>query len=287
MAVASTWRRDLYPAENRVDLIQLDEKWATAETTFVDSVTPIFNQVLDKLLADIKFILESNNYSELKNIKVGYKDKLINVVRQSIYDSFKIGKSSVYQEFSISGDIVIDAKNREYFNAKAEAVVSDILDRVRSNTIFLVLAGIKSGKTIQQILQDVRGPAYQPEPRLLAEQEGMRELIGRAVSTAALINVAEGVNVGRASGFNDIIDQIGAWQWSAILDSKTCEICEELDGKYFEKGDTQWEQLQPPAHPGCRCIAVAVLNEELDNFPVKYTYYSQSQIDELMRNKFW
>lgn len=285
MTVVTKWRRDLYPAEQRVNLVELNEKWTTQEVAFVDGITPIFNQVLERLLNDIKVLLEAKNYAELKNIRVGYKDKLVNVIRQTAYDSFKIGKSSVYNEFTISGDPIIDTKNRDYFNAKAEAVASDILERVRANAIFLVLAGIKAGKTVLQILQDVRGPAYQPAKTL--SDEGMRELIGQAVATAALINVAEAVNIGRESGFLDIIDQIGAWQWSAILDEKTCPICEELDGKYFEKGDPQWDTLKPPIHPGCRCIAVAVLNEELTNFPVKYTYYSPSQISNLVINKFW
>ena len=113
----------------------------------------------------------------------------------------------------------------------------------------------------------------------------MREMIGRMLATAAIINVAEAVNLGREEGFGDIANQIGAYQWSAILDSRTCPICESLDGTYFEPGDPALAELKPPIHPNCRCILVAVLREELENFPVKFSFFDDGQIDKFLINK--
>lgn len=115
----------------------------------------------------------------------------------------------------------------------------------------------------------------------------MRELIGRAIATAALINIAEAVNEGRAAGFSDIADQIGAYQWSAILDERTCDICTELDGKYFEAGDLNLNTLKPPIHPACRCILVAVLKEELQSFPVKFFNPTPDEVFDFTIGKFW
>lgn len=113
----------------------------------------------------------------------------------------------------------------------------------------------------------------------------MREMIGQMLATSAIINIAEAVNLGREEGFEDIKNQIGAYQWSAILDSRTCSICKSLDGTYFEPRDPALAELKPPIHVNCRCILVAVLKEELENFPVKYTFLNRSQIDGLMINK--
>lgn len=113
----------------------------------------------------------------------------------------------------------------------------------------------------------------------------MFELIGRALATASIINIAEAVNMGRTEGFEDIESQIGGYQWSAILDKKTCRICEALDGTYFEPGDPALARMKPPIHPYCRCILVAVLKEELKNFPVKFVFFSPSQADTFLVNK--
>lgn len=113
----------------------------------------------------------------------------------------------------------------------------------------------------------------------------MRELIGQMISTAAILNVAEAVNLGRENGFEDIADEIGAYQWSAILDDRTCPICESLDGTYFEPGDPALAELKPPLHSSCRCMLFAVLKEELANFPVKFTFLDDSQVTRLLINK--
>ncbi len=113
----------------------------------------------------------------------------------------------------------------------------------------------------------------------------MRELIGQTIATAAILNVAEAVNMGREEGFDDIADEIGAFFWSAILDSKTCDICESLDGHYFEPGDPALNELKPPIHPNCRCILVAVLKDALANKPVKFTFFDPEQIANFLVNK--
>ena len=79
----------------------------------------------------------------------------------------------------------------------------------------------------------------------------MREMIGQMLATAAILNVAEAVNLGREEGFDDIVNDIGGYQWSAILDDHTCPICESLDGTYFEPGDPALAELKPPIHPNC------------------------------------
>jgi len=113
----------------------------------------------------------------------------------------------------------------------------------------------------------------------------MRELIGRILAFASILNISEAINLGREEGFNDIKNQIGAYQWSAILDSRTCPICKSLDGTYFEPGDPALAELKPPIHLHCRCILVAVLKEELANFPVKFTFFNRSQVAKLLVNK--
>ena len=113
----------------------------------------------------------------------------------------------------------------------------------------------------------------------------MRELIAQTIAIASTLNIAECINLGRDEGFEDIKSQIGAYQWSAILDRRTCSICRSLDGTYFETGDPALAELKPPIHLHCRCIIVGVLKEELKNFPVKFTFLNQDQVDRLSINK--
>lgn len=89
----------------------------------------------------------------------------------------------------------------------------------------------------------------------------------------------------RSYGFEEIKDDIGAFMYSAILDEKTCSICKELDGTYFEPNDLKLKQIEPPLHAGCRCIFVAVLKEEIENYPVKFTCLTNEKVEEYTKNK--
>ena len=100
-------------------------------------------------------------------------------------------------------------------------------------------------------------------------------------------DVADALNLGRWDAYYDIKDQIGAFQWSAILDHRTCPICLELDRKYFSPDDPLLDYIKPPIHGGCRCILVGVLKEELENYPVHITRISLADMRRWTVNKFW
>ncbi len=55
-------------------------------------------------------------------------------------------------------------------------------------------------------------------------------------------------------------------QWSALLDSKTCDFCSWADERIF---DTSAEPYDPPMHFGCRCLIALILNSE---FPPQPTW---------------
>jgi hypothetical protein len=64
--------------------------------------------------------------------------------------------------------MTLDTLAREYMSIKSDAVVTDLLDKIKSNAIFETLNGIKAGLTTDQIIARVKGPAFkgqQAEPK--------------------------------------------------------------------------------------------------------------------------
>jgi len=155
------WRRDLFQPEKRVNFTELNEKWDIAEEQFVDVLIPVFNQVIDRLINDIRILLEKEDYTALKEIKVGYKDKLVNAIKQQLYDAYLIGRKGVYKEFSIDKELKMSNITKEYFNLKAEIITISILDKIKERTLFIVISGINSGKKIDEIVFDVKGKLNQ------------------------------------------------------------------------------------------------------------------------------
>ena len=49
---------------------------------------------------------------------------------------------------------------------------------------------------------------------------------------------------------------VARWQWSALLDERTCPICRGLHGQIFDVG-----QPTPPRHARCRCLATPLAKD--------------------------
>jgi SPP1 gp7 family putative phage head morphogenesis protein len=60
---------------------------------------------------------------------------------------------------------------------------------------------------------------------------------------------------------------VATYQLSAVLDTRTSEICQGLDGKVFAYSDAK--APRPPLHPGCRTVMIPVFDGEA---PIKENY---------------
>lgn len=60
---------------------------------------------------------------------------------------------------------------------------------------------------------------------------------------------------------------IATYQLSAVLDTRTTEICQGLDGRTFAYSDAK--APRPPMHPGCRTVMIPVFGGEA---PIKENY---------------
>ena len=161
--IKKLWRRDLFPAEKRVDLKQLKEDWTSAENNLIDALTPVLIQIIERLETDLRKILDSGKYGDLSELKIGFKDRLVAVFKAHMFDAFRMGKAGVYAEFKIQKDMTLDTTAREFMTIKSEAIVTDLLDKIKSSAVFETLSGIKAGLTTDQIIKNVKGPAFKAQ----------------------------------------------------------------------------------------------------------------------------
>lgn len=69
--------------------------------------------------------------------------------------------------------------------------------------------------------------------------------------------------------FEDFKSDIYGYQWSAILDSRTCNYCRSMDGRVIGVDDKAFREYKPGVvHSGCRCIWVAIMKEEENPPPI-------------------
>lgn len=75
--------------------------------------------------------------------------------------------------------------------------------------------------------------------------------------------VSQAVNRARDDVFEGMHDRIAVYQYSALLDG-SCPICIDLDGMVLNYAQYRATKWIPPIHHWCRCIWVAILNEQAE-----------------------
>ncbi len=107
------------------------------------------------------------------------------------------------------------------------------------------LRGIEIRIEDELVRADLSGLASSAVAHAVMQLPGARDLASRAISTA-MIN-------GFASTFDQVQDLIDAWQYTAILDGGTCDICRPLDGTVYETLEQLFVVL-PNYGPNPRCF---------------------------------
>ena len=110
-----------------------------------------------------------------------------------------------------------------------------------------MLVGIMAGKSEQHMADDImnRCGVGAFEARRLVRTE-----------TTCVANMAE------LYGYKEL--DIDKYEFSACLDSRTSDLCRELDGKVFKRNSAQAGVNLPPMHPFCRSTTLPVLPSEED-----------------------
>jgi uncharacterized protein with gpF-like domain len=56
-----------------------------------------------------------------------------------------------------------------------------------------------------------------------------------------------------------------ALRYSAILDDRTTEICQELDDCVWHTDSDNWDKLRPPNHYNCRSLLVPITEVDVQD----------------------
>jgi SPP1 gp7 family putative phage head morphogenesis protein len=167
-----------------------------------------------------------------------------------------LGKSSIpsatYLE-KLASDVMIQGSPTADFWAKQ---AGDLDFRFAAQ----LRQGLVAGETNQQIIARIVGTPDIPGVMPIARKNAAT-LVHSSVQTVA--------NSARLALYRKNSDIIQGVRWMATLDSHVCEICAPRDLEWWDldgvpqDGNTL-EFMEPPLHPNCRCILVAVLRSNTE-----------------------
>ncbi len=138
-----------------------------------------------------------------------------------------------------------------YLASHAAELVQGINDTTRTRLATVLRQGVRDGKSIPQITQDVMTAARSmsvERARLIAQTETLRGYNAGAVSAMRASDVV--------SGMRFVDGQFGACPFCQSLNGKIVKLDEGFE---YAVGDRTVSAPYPPVHPGCRCTVAAVI----------------------------
>ena len=193
----------------------------------------------------------SDMCSRLANAEIGVDTAHLGDIIQSAYMQtvFDVTKGADYRA---AFDLIPESRVKAILSTNWSGQMFS--ERVWDNTNTLadglkhdMLVGIMAGKSEQHMADDImnRCGVGAFEARRLVRTE-----------TTCVANMAE------LYGYKEL--DIDEYEFSACLDSRTSDLCRELDGKVFKRNSAQAGVNLPPMHPFCRSTTLPVLPSEED-----------------------
>lgn len=149
----------------------------------------------------------------------------------------------------------------KYIKQKAIDIAGVLRDAIVNDAKVVIINAVKNGESLEHTVQ-----------KLI---EVFTPFIGGAVDegtvatpyrleTIVRTNVTDAYNQGRLSAMidPDVLPYLAAVRYSALLDTRTTEVCSYLHDKLFRVNDPELLRLTPPNHFNCRSLLVPITKAE-------------------------
>jgi SPP1 gp7 family putative phage head morphogenesis protein len=206
-------------------------------------------------------IMESQNAREVEKIQLHYVGEFRDCIGKWLQELFEYGMSEVESELKIKKFVGLPAeKALQYLKNKAFWIAGVTRDTILKDAKGILYTGMKNGSTTPEImfLLDQFFKKF-ANPGVLEIKEG-KLLTAQHLENIVRTNFSDAYNQGRQDMMEDpeVKDIMAGEMFSAIMDDRTTEICQALDGQIFIYGDPDIARFTPPLHYECRSQLIPV-----------------------------
>jgi len=231
----------------KVNFKAIETKLNDYDQSVMSDTSRIVSKIVSDLLDQIekKKIVQGAHQDRIEALSIRYKKDLKQILKSSFIQIYNDAQSQAAQEINkanfarpLTDDKFLEVIESETFNFVGDYEYQ-ILKKVRTELI----SAIKDGRP----LSSVRGIL----------DIDLKNLSDVALERFARTKHTELLNNGRKSFFASTGVVVG-YQYSAVLDDRTSEICSGLHGKKFLADDAP----TPPLHFNCRSILIPITKYE-------------------------
>lgn len=257
--------RELTKYEKRVDFAKIDTDFEEMAGEYLPAIGDAYQLVINALIDDIRRrkIMENKRLDLINKLQLKHQVKTRMLWKNLLWNAYDRAEGAVTKQFTIDqptglNDDDIAAwieQNAEYINGVEG---TEILKKVRG-----VLAdGIRSGNGTREMIAQLDGVLSPWEVlQLTTDKNGNRLNAQSRLEGIIRTNINKAYNEARKQEFESLpTGAIVAYQYSAIMDNRTSDVCASLDGTFFSPSELSY--YSPPLHINCRSLVVPVFADD-------------------------
>lgn len=233
--------------KKKVDFKAIKTKLDFYQNSIMAETQPVIKKIFRDLQDQIekKKILQNQNAERIDTLSLKYLKELKQIIKGNLFDLYKESQIQAAKELDkreFASPIPAD-KFLEVLEAETFQYVGDWSYMITKKARVELLKAMKDGLPLSTVFEalDIDGNAL---------SETSLERFSRT-------KITEVMNRGRKDYFDEG-DIVQGYQYSAILDDRTSQICETLNGKIFTKESAP----TPPMHWNCRSVLIPITKYE-------------------------
>lgn len=258
-ARAQMMKLRLAAAEQRVDFAVIDRRSKAIEERFIEKLTDTFQNGVTSIKSFVRTHDLKKNPDLINDITfpAGIKRKLSEQMGGGLDASWSLGvdharreiQKAKGEEFGAANKLPRDSQDK-YIESSAQRFTADVTGNAQKRIATILFNGIKDDWTTEEMIQRI--------------DDEMDSYSMPQLATAVRTMTFEAMNDARYDYFTQPVlgGFVEAFQYSAIIDGRTTEICEHLDGSIYPVDSDYWSTYSPPNHFNCRSLLVAVTTDD-------------------------
>ena len=255
------FRRELTKYERRANMSAINTGQTELINKYITNLAGLFKLSINAMVDDIKRrrIIEKKRINLVNKVQFKYGAKLTQAVKDMMRAAYGLGKDTIPKKFDIVPPTGLDNEDVVgWINEHAIYTSTIEQEAVIKSIKGCLIDGIRNGSSINDVIKAVNEALKGYDITLPDRGPNRIEMMVRT-------DIAKAFNEARVQQFKTVEGDIAGYEFSAILDERTSDICEELDGKVFKPSDILG--YNPPLHPYCRSMLLPIfVDDDLEKF---------------------
>ena len=240
--------------EKEVNFEKIEKQMDNLEKEFLPKISDASILMINNLVNEIKNkkIIEKKRLDQINKLELKNTTAFRMTIKNLLLSSYAEGKkTSGLKKYDMYTGLT-DEEVSTYLDEKAFYITGVEEDEILKKIKAVLIGNIKSGNALRDVMLQIA--TISDQYKIGLENQGAR------IETIVRTNISDAYNQARVNEFKSQGDEIVAYQYSAILDSRVSDLCEKLDGKIIRPEDVDY--YNPPNHFNCRSLLVPIFKDD-------------------------